>query len=174
MSTETIQKAASVIADKLRENGEPMATRSLVEALSQQEGMNENDLRRGIWLLITQGEIELNWDRKLVANDSPHKRLEYILDAWIQGADDMARQAEQWQPHQGSPFSQVPEYYEVRRPDGVLAGVKLLVQTGEATVWLDTSLQLVIAEVNREYAVRRLSPYAVISINRWFRDDPAE
>ena len=35
MSTETIQKAASVIADKLRENGEPMATRSLVEALSQ-------------------------------------------------------------------------------------------------------------------------------------------
>ena len=70
MSTETIQKAASVIADKLRENGEPMATRSLVEALSQQEGMNENDLRRGIWLLITQGEIELNWDRKLGASPS--------------------------------------------------------------------------------------------------------
>ena len=138
--------------------------------------MNENDLRRSIWLLITQGEIELNWDRKLVANDSPHKRLEHILDAWIQdawvqGADDMARQAEQWQPHQGSPFSQVPEYYEVRRPDGVLAD---LVQMGEATIWLDTSLQPVVAEVNREYAVRRMSPYSAVSINRWFRDDPAE
>ena len=76
MSTETLQNAASAIADKLREKGEPMATRSLVEAIRQQTCMNETDLRRAIWLLIGQGKIELNWDRKLVANDSPDLRLE--------------------------------------------------------------------------------------------------
>ena len=99
--------------------------------------------------------------------------LDQLLNVWAQVANNMAAQADQWEPHQASPFAQVPEYYEVRDPDGQLHGVKLLVQSGEATVWLDTSLRLIVAEVKGQFAVRRLSPNTVISINRWFQDDPA-
>ena len=69
MLSEALQKAQTAIADDLREAGQPVEARKLLDAIKEERDIKDIDLREAVWYLIGQGEIELTWDRRLVSKD---------------------------------------------------------------------------------------------------------
>ena len=69
MLNRALEQAQAAIASDLRKAGKPVEARKLLEAIKEQQGIKDIDLREAVWYLIGQGEIELTWDRRLVSKD---------------------------------------------------------------------------------------------------------
>ena len=69
MLNQALEQAQAAIASDLRKAGKPVEARKLLEAIKEQQGIKDIDLREAVWYLIGQGEIELTWDRRLVSKD---------------------------------------------------------------------------------------------------------
>ena len=70
MISDGLRKAQEAIEERLREAGKPVMPRDLVAEIKKEDSnLKEIDLREAIWLLIGRGEIDLTWDRELVAKE---------------------------------------------------------------------------------------------------------
>lgn len=69
MLSEALKQARTAIVDELREAGEPVEARVVLENIKGKHDIKDTDLGEAVWYLIGQGEIALTWDRKLVSKD---------------------------------------------------------------------------------------------------------